>query len=297
MDADPASSVRTHEGLLARARRRGRCATARPRPWSAPATPAPPWPARCCAWAASRACPARRSPRPIPVPGRHAHRAARRRRQRRVPARVAGAVRPDGRGVRPRPLRHRPPRRWRCCRSARSPPRATRWSRRPTSCSPTAAGSAPPGRTFVGNVEGRDLMTDEADVVVTDGFTGNVALKTLEGGLQAPGRRRCSARSTRPTRPGRPAEALCRRSARSTRRSTPRTPAARCSSASTGSASSATARRRPPRSSTRSGSPGDMVDGDVVDHLRAAVRRRLTAAPSASDGTFGRSRATGNGSR
>jgi len=38
---------------------------------------------------------------------------------------------------------------------------------------------------FVGNVEGRDLMTDDADVVVTDGFTGNVALKTLEGGLKS----------------------------------------------------------------------------------------------------------------
>jgi glycerol-3-phosphate acyltransferase PlsX len=38
---------------------------------------------------------------------------------------------------------------------------------------------------FVGNVEGRDLMTDDVDVVVTDGFTGNVALKTLEGGLKA----------------------------------------------------------------------------------------------------------------
>ena len=43
----------------------------------------------------------------------------------------------------------------------------------------------PVGATFVGNVEGRDLMGDEADVVVTDGFTGNVALKTLEGGLKA----------------------------------------------------------------------------------------------------------------
>jgi glycerol-3-phosphate acyltransferase PlsX len=41
------------------------------------------------------------------------------------------------------------------------------------------------GATFVGNVEGRDLMGDDADVVVTDGFTGNVALKTLEGGLKA----------------------------------------------------------------------------------------------------------------
>jgi glycerol-3-phosphate acyltransferase PlsX len=39
------------------------------------------------------------------------------------------------------------------------------------------------GGTFVGNVEGRDIMTTDVDVVVTDGFTGNVALKTLEGGL------------------------------------------------------------------------------------------------------------------
>jgi glycerol-3-phosphate acyltransferase PlsX len=38
---------------------------------------------------------------------------------------------------------------------------------------------------FVGNVEGRDLLTGEVDVVVTDGFTGNVALKTLEGALKA----------------------------------------------------------------------------------------------------------------
>jgi glycerol-3-phosphate acyltransferase PlsX len=37
---------------------------------------------------------------------------------------------------------------------------------------------------FVGNVEGRDVLTGAADVVVTDGFTGNVVLKTLEGGLQ-----------------------------------------------------------------------------------------------------------------
>jgi glycerol-3-phosphate acyltransferase PlsX len=36
---------------------------------------------------------------------------------------------------------------------------------------------------FVGNVEGRDLMTRCADVIVTDGFTGNVALKALEGAM------------------------------------------------------------------------------------------------------------------
>ena len=41
------------------------------------------------------------------------------------------------------------------------------------------------GVNFVGNVEGRDVMTSEVDVVVTDGFTGNVVLKTLEGGLKA----------------------------------------------------------------------------------------------------------------
>jgi len=37
------------------------------------------------------------------------------------------------------------------------------------------------GMRFIGNLEGRDLLSGEADVVVTDGFTGNVALKTLEG--------------------------------------------------------------------------------------------------------------------
>ncbi len=41
-----------------------------------------------------------------------------------------------------------------------------------------------PGINFVGNVEGRDLLPGTADVVVTDGFTGNVALKALEGSLK-----------------------------------------------------------------------------------------------------------------
>jgi glycerol-3-phosphate acyltransferase PlsX len=36
---------------------------------------------------------------------------------------------------------------------------------------------------FVGNVEGRDVMKRSADVIVTDGFTGNVTLKTLEGAV------------------------------------------------------------------------------------------------------------------
>ncbi|MBP6311574.1 MAG: phosphate acyltransferase PlsX [Flavobacteriales bacterium] len=34
---------------------------------------------------------------------------------------------------------------------------------------------------FVGNVEGRDLFNNKADVMVCDGFTGNVVLKVVEG--------------------------------------------------------------------------------------------------------------------
>tara|TARA_B100000900_G_scaffold213734_1_gene181056 strand:- start:696 stop:1667 length:972 start_codon:yes stop_codon:yes gene_type:complete len=34
---------------------------------------------------------------------------------------------------------------------------------------------------FIGNVEGRDFASEKVDVFVTDGFTGNVVLKTLEG--------------------------------------------------------------------------------------------------------------------
>ncbi len=34
---------------------------------------------------------------------------------------------------------------------------------------------------FIGNIEGRDIPSGDADVLVTDGFTGNVVLKTIEG--------------------------------------------------------------------------------------------------------------------
>jgi glycerol-3-phosphate acyltransferase PlsX len=37
---------------------------------------------------------------------------------------------------------------------------------------------------FAGNTESRDLLAKAADVVVTDGFTGNVALKALEGTIR-----------------------------------------------------------------------------------------------------------------
>lgn len=41
--------------------------------------------------------------------------------------------------------------------------------------------AATSGINFVGNVEGKDVVLGTVDIVVTDGFTGNVALKTAEG--------------------------------------------------------------------------------------------------------------------
>ena len=34
---------------------------------------------------------------------------------------------------------------------------------------------------FVGNIEGREILLGDVDVIVTDGFSGNIALKTIEG--------------------------------------------------------------------------------------------------------------------
>lgn len=41
---------------------------------------------------------------------------------------------------------------------------------------------------FIGNIEPYDLLSTDADVLVTDGFTGNIALKTLEGTTKTFGR-------------------------------------------------------------------------------------------------------------
>jgi glycerol-3-phosphate acyltransferase PlsX len=48
-----------------------------------------------------------------------------------------------------------------------------------------AAGDPAGGLNFIGNLEGRDLLAGTADVIVTDGFTGNVVLKTIEGTARA----------------------------------------------------------------------------------------------------------------
>ena len=56
---------------------------------------------------------------------------------------------------------------------------------------------------FAGNIEGGDLMAGAVDVIVTDGFTGNVALKTLEGAMRfAASELRTALTSTRAARVG-----------------------------------------------------------------------------------------------
>ena len=43
------------------------------------------------------------------------------------------------------------------------------------------AGKGSTGFDFVGFVEGNDILSDRVDVIVTDGFTGNIAMKASEG--------------------------------------------------------------------------------------------------------------------
>ncbi len=38
---------------------------------------------------------------------------------------------------------------------------------------------------FVGNIEGRDVFSGEVDVIVHDGFVGNILLKTVEGAVES----------------------------------------------------------------------------------------------------------------
>ena len=93
---------------------------------------------------------------------------------------------------------------------------------------------------FTGNVEGRDALAGAVDVVVTDGFTGNVALKTIEGSLRlAVTETRAALAAGRPARrPSSPTGAAC---AAWPSGSTPTRTAGRCSSAWVARSSSRTA--------------------------------------------------------
>ena len=109
---------------------------------------------------------------------------------------------------------------------------------------------------FTGNVEGRDALAGAVDVVVTDGFTGNVALKTIEGSLRL-GAHRGAGRAHR--RAGRRAVAhLANRAgcAAWPNGSTPTRTAGRCCSAWAAPSSSRTARPGPGPSRGRACWPG-----------------------------------------
>ncbi len=41
------------------------------------------------------------------------------------------------------------------------------------------------GKSFIGNIEGHDIFLGDVDVIVTDGFTGNIVLKSSEGASKA----------------------------------------------------------------------------------------------------------------
>ena len=140
----------------------------------------------------------------LAVPGRDgpAEPAARRRRQHRGARRRPGPVRLPRRRLQPARCSASSARGSRCSRSARSRRRAPQ-----DVVEAHAELAAADGIDFRGNVEGRDLLGDAADVIVTDGFTGNVALKTIEGTARD-GRRRGRRRGAlEPGRRGRRAAA------------------------------------------------------------------------------------------
>ena len=180
-DGRRARRRRAHaEGLVGRARAPRPCATARPTRWSAPATPAPRWPPRCCAMGRIKGVARPAIAVPIPVPGRA-------RRSSSSTAAPPSTARPSGssqfalHGPRRTPeLRlgvDEPTRRpaverrgaGQGRRAAQAGVRAARGAARGSSATSRAATSC----------------TRPSDVIVTDGFTGNVALKTIEGALEA----------------------------------------------------------------------------------------------------------------
>jgi glycerol-3-phosphate acyltransferase PlsX len=107
---------------------------------------------------------------------------------------------------------------------------------------------------FAGNVEGGDLMAGAVDVIVTDGFTGNVALKTLEGSMKfVAAELRSALTGTRPGGSARCCSAAgCASSASA---STPTHTAARPCSGSAAASSSRTGRRPHARSAPPARSP------------------------------------------
>ena len=109
--------------------------------------------------------------------------APRRRRERRGAARAPRPVRAHGRRLQRGRARRRAAAGRAAARSARS-----REGNAGRGRGARAAARAERRSSSSGNVEGDDVVGGKADVVVTDGFTGNVALKLMEGTLRTLGR-------------------------------------------------------------------------------------------------------------
>ena len=121
---------------------------------------------------------------------------------------------------------------------------------------------------FTGNVEGTDLLSGAVDVIVTDGFTGNVALKTLEG---TDGVRRRAAAGRAARFPGRPARRRCCSAAGCASCAagwTPRPTAAPPCWAWRGRSSSPTARPAPAASPRPACSPPIWPTGQITERIR-----------------------------
>ena len=111
----------------------------------------------------------------FPTVAEHGSDSARRRRERRLHAQQSRAVRGDGRNLLPLDFRHEASAGGPALDRRRRKQRQRPDARRLFSCSSACRFN------FIGNVEGRDLYNGHVDVIVADGFVGNVALKTSEG--------------------------------------------------------------------------------------------------------------------
>ena len=127
---------------------------------------------------------------------------------------------------------------------------------------------------FIGNIEGREIYSGEADVIVCDGFTGNVVLKTSEGLVEVVDAVLGEALAGR-----------CRRARDAVRTSsadgwtTRNTAARRCWAWPAWSSSATAARRRRP-CGTRLRMAARFATGDFVEPGRTRDRRRVRTAVS-----------------
>ena len=180
---------------------------------------------------------------------------------------------------------------WRRCwawsaRASRCSPTAPSRPGAPRTCRPrTRRSAAQPGLNFTGNVEGFAIGTGEADVIVTDGFTGNVVPEGHGGDRGHAAARRARGGALDPARQGAAGCCSSRRWAGCATRSTPRRRAApscwACASwASCRTARSARAASRGRSTWPRAGRATGVVERTHERLAAAGALRRAAGEPS-----------------